>query len=201
VPGEQQQHLRLRPDPQTGAGKAGGNTTGLPGSPTNQYVNFGEFGRCLDVPAVNVNLGYLISYPCKQAPNSATLTWNQVWRWTAVSGTRGRLSTNVGNTGNLHCLTAPATGVLVTVTPCSTGQASQDWIATGNSPSGVASPYALLSTTRNECLSLDANLNTSYGASKAVLEPCDGRPVQRWNAPPMLAPAGLADRKEGSVER
>jgi hypothetical protein len=187
------------PDPETGAGKAGGNTTGLPGAPTNQYVNFGEFGRCLDITAQDVTIPYLIAYPCKQAPSSSTLTWNQVWRWTVVSGNRGRMHVNVGSAGTAYCLTAPATGSLVITTPCSTSRPDQEWTATGGATGGVGGPYTLLSATRAQCLSVTRTLGLAYGSGKIVVEPCDGRPVQRWNAPPSGTPAGLSDVAEGSI--
>lgn len=75
------------PDAQVGAGASGGNVSGVPGAPTNQYVNYALFGRCLDVNAQNF-ANDLIAFPCKQAPNTADLAWNQVWYWQAV-GTAG----------------------------------------------------------------------------------------------------------------
>jgi len=108
------------PDAQVGAGKSGGNTTGIPGTPTNQYVNYALFGRCLDVSGQSFG-NHLIAYPCKQAPDATTLTWNQLWQWQAV-GTAGygvfytNCSANAGgcvggstSTGEKDCLVNPGT--------------------------------------------------------------------------------------------
>ena len=43
-----------------------------PGAPTNQFVNYAELGRCLDITGQDVNANHLIDYPCKQAPNSSS---------------------------------------------------------------------------------------------------------------------------------
>ena len=189
----------FNPDPAVGAGKAGGNVTGLPGSPTNQFVNFAQFGRCLDVTGQQVTADHLIAYPCKQAPDSTRLTWNQVWTWTAVSGQLGRLSTAPGGTS--YCLTAPATGLKVVVTACSTSRTDQQWTATQVTGSASTS-YNLVSQSRpQQCLSISLTDVSSFGSSTVVVEPCDGTTKQRWNAPPPLPPAGLNSIAEGSTVR
>ena len=189
----------FNPDPAVGAGKAGGNVTGLPGSPTNQFVNFAQFGRCLDVTGQQVTADHLIAYPCKQAPDSTQLTWNQVWTWTAVSGQLGRLSTTPGGTS--YCLTAPATGLKVVVTACSTSRTDQQWTATQVTGSASTS-YNLVSQSRpQQCLSISLTDVSSFGSSTVVVEPCDGTTKQRWNAPPPLPPAGLNSIAEGSTVR
>jgi hypothetical protein len=55
-----------QPTPQVGAGDAGANT--------NQFVNYDEFGNCMDVTGQNVSASYLIDYMCKQFPDGAN--WN-----------------------------------------------------------------------------------------------------------------------------
>ena len=185
------------PDPQVGAGKAGGNLSGRPGSPTSQYVNFEEFGRCLDVTSQQVTASFLIAYPCKQAPDSTRLTWNQVWTFTATSGAQGTMSTNHGGR---YCLTAPDTDEYVTLRPCATDTRSQLWTATGEQAGSPTTSYELVSTTRSQCLSLGGT-RTSYGSLKIVLANCDGTLRQRWNAPPPLPPTGLSNIQEGSTPR
>jgi Tfp pilus assembly protein PilX len=59
-----------QPTPAVGAGDAG--------PATQQFVNYGEFGNCLDVTNQNVSISYLIDYMCKQFPDGVT--------WTAQSG-------------------------------------------------------------------------------------------------------------------
>lgn len=185
------------PDPSVGAGKAGGNTSGLVGAPTNQYVNFEQFGRCLDVTAQNVNMDHLIAYPCKQAPLSSLLTWNQVWNWTPVSGNVGTMRTNAPS--GAHCLEAPAAGQFVVVKPCLTPAPDrQQWTATGLVPGSPTTSYNLISESRNQCMSLGPNNATTYGSSKVILEACNGALKQRWNAPPPPPTSGLGNIKEGT---
>lgn len=185
------------PDPSVGAGKAGGNTTGIVGAPTNQYVNFAQFGRCLDVTGQDVNQPFLIAYPCKQAPDSATLTWNQIWNFQPTSGNVGRFYTHppAGD----YCLTAPASGTFITVQPCASPlPPSQQWTATGNVANSPTTSYNLISSSRSQCMSLGPTDATGYGASKVILEPCSGSLVQRWNAPPPPPTSGLNNIKEGT---
>ena len=69
-----------------GAGDAapvGGNFFG----PTEQMVNFQQFGRCLDVNGQDVGNNSLIVYPCKQFPDpNQEPIWNQRWCWAPVPG-------------------------------------------------------------------------------------------------------------------
>ena len=193
------------PDPSVGAGKAGGNTTGIVGAPTNQYVNFEQFGRCLDVTAQDVTQSFLIAYPCKQAPDSTKLTWNQVWTFTPISGSVGRMSTRNGNgshgTQNIdYCLEAPASGQFITTQPCqSANPLNQQWTATGLVPGSPQTSYNLVSKSTNQCMSLGPKTATTYGSSKVILETCSGALVQRWNAPPPPPNSGLGNIKEGTA--
>jgi hypothetical protein len=190
------------PDAELGAGKAGGNTTGLVGSPTNQYVNFGEFGRCLDITYQNVNMNFLIAYPCKQAPDSTKVRWNQIWRWQVISGDKGRMHVTTG--GKNWCLTAPSSVTpeeFVITQECQADRTDQEWIATGKVPDSPGTSYNLVSVLRGQCMSISRSFPPSVPWAKVVLEPCDGRRVQKWNAPPSAPDAGLENRKEGSTER
>jgi len=59
-----------------------GGSNPVPGTigPTDQLINYAEFGRCIDVTNQDVNFGALIDYTCKQFPDtSAYPIWNQRW--------------------------------------------------------------------------------------------------------------------------
>jgi hypothetical protein len=212
------------PDPQTGAGKSGGNVSGLPGTPTNQYVNYAEFGRCLDVTGQNVSADHLIDYPCKQAPNSCLLTWNQVWYYTAVSGSGGYGTMSVDyasgreacdtSSYTSYCLTAPASGAgndYITVSPCaSTPPASQLWQATGNVIGNYPDSYLLINQGSGLCMAADPSIQPTYGSSTIVATSCDGSQVPsasgatpnslllKWNAPANNPTPGLRNIQEDS---
>ncbi|HEY8730038.1 MAG TPA: hypothetical protein VIL94_10670 [Acidothermaceae bacterium] len=49
-----------------------------------QLTNYQYFGRCIDTTNQHVQATWLIGYPCKQDPNAANLTWNQMY-YTGVS--------------------------------------------------------------------------------------------------------------------
>jgi Tfp pilus assembly protein PilX len=205
------------PDPETGAGKSGGNTSGIPGSPTNQFVNYAEFGRCLDITGQSVTADHLIDYPCKQAPNSCLLTWNQVWTYTAVSGGYGTMSVNYAggrracDTGasTPYCLTAPSTGNYAVVSACqSTPPSSQLWDPTGAIAGNYPNSYLLISQLSGLCLAADPSIQPTYGSSTIVTTACDGSGVPsaagstpnplllKWNAPANNPTPGLRDIQE-----
>jgi hypothetical protein len=207
------------PDPQAGAGKSGGNVSGVPGSPTNQYVNYAELGRCLDITGQNVGADHLIDYPCKQAPNSCLLTWNQVWTYTAVSGGYGTMSVKYAGGRKAcdisaytnYCLTAPSTGSYITVSTCqSTPPDSQLWNATGNIAGNYPNSYLLISKLNGQCMAADPSVQPTFGSSTIVTTACDGSGVPsasgatpnplllKWNAPPNNPTPGLRDVQEDS---
>jgi hypothetical protein len=183
------------PDPQVGAGKAGGNITGVPGAPTSQFVNYKEFGRCLDVTGQNVNADHLIDYPCKQAPDSTTLTWNQVWTYSPVSGGYGTFYTTYS--GTRYCLTAPSSGNLITTVTCAgTPGNNQLWNTTGNIPGNYTASYELVSKLDGRCMGASRTGAITFGSSNIVLETCDGSLDQKWNAPPSAPNTGLGNIQE-----
>ncbi len=68
-------------DATVGAGDAAPSAGNFFG-PTDQLVNFQQFGRCLDVNGQSVANNSLIVYPCKQFPDpSVQPIWNQRWCW------------------------------------------------------------------------------------------------------------------------
>lgn len=211
------------PDPQAGAGKAGGNTTGAPGAPTNQFVNYAELGRCLDVTGQSVGNGYLIDYPCKQSPDSSKLTWNQVWHYQVVSGNYGIFYTvcpagaacNTNGSSNASaindCVTAPASGAsnnYVYVSPClSTPSNAQLWQTTGNIAGNYPNSYLLISKLTGLCMGSDPSVQPTFGSSTIVATACDGSGVPsaattknylllKWNAPPFNPTPGLSNIQE-----
>jgi Tfp pilus assembly protein PilX len=223
------------PDPEVGAGSAlvyytgeVGQTkpTGVPSSsPTSQLVNFSEFGRCLDVTGQNQNADHLIDYPCKQAPNSCKLTWNQVWSFSTddTYGSAGDgndygefISDYAGgrhacdSPGTNYCLTAPATSSgsnYITITPCGTTPTSyQLWDATGLQAT-YANSYLLVNKATGLCMAADPSIQPTFGSSTIVDTSCAGTGVPsasstkdslllKWNAPPYSPAPGLQDIQE-----
>lgn len=173
------------PDPQVGAGKAGGGITGVPGA-TKQFVNYAQFGRCLDITGGSVAATFLIAYPCKQAPDSNKLRFNQVWTYAPGADGYGPFSViNTEGDQLRYCLTAPAAGSFPTVTACPTTVAdAQQWHATGKATT-YAGSYTLVSKSSGQCLGLAPySEGQAFGATKITTSPCDGSSVQKWNAPP-----------------
>ncbi|HTW19064.1 MAG TPA: hypothetical protein VME70_02500 [Mycobacteriales bacterium] len=209
------------PDPQVGAGKSGSNTTGVPGSPTQQFANYALFGNCLDVNGQNFS-NKLIAYPCKQAPDSTTLTWNQIWHFQTVSGSYGIFYTNcaAGAGGCIpsspsssvkDCLVSPGTlNGLVYGVQCPTGTPPDNELW---DPTGVANTYAnsylLINKADGYCMAPDPS-QTSVGWAQIVVTSCDGSNIPsaasatknylllKWNAPPTNPAAGLSSIQENS---
>lgn len=179
------------PDASVGAGAAG--------AAVGQLVNFDQFGRCLDVTEQNVGYSYLISWPCKQAPNQANVTWNQKWTVPTPSGTTasgtGRITTSP-TVVTPYCLRSPgstAAGQYVTVALCPVGSTPQNmtWTAFGDTGT-YATSYRIVDGYGN-CLAPtdpDATPADLYPSgqqiSKIVVAPCTGSTLQKWNAPPNL---------------
>lgn len=184
------------PDAQVGAGKAGGGTSGIPGV-TRQYVSYAQFGRCLDITGQNVNAAYLIAYPCKQAPDQNTLTFNQVWFFEGVPGVdSGNGPFYVNRLGTKYCLQSPAAGNLVT-TPTCNGSARQQWRATGKVAGNYAASYNLISKEDGRCLAVSPLAEAiTFGSSTILVQPCDGSSAQKWNAPPIAPDVGFGNIQE-----
>ena len=183
------------PDPQVGAGKAGGGTDGVPGA-TRQYVNYAQFGRCLDITGQDVNADHLIAYPCKQAPDSSQLTFNQVWDYAPDASGSGSFS--VTKLGVRFCLTAPVSGDLVTTKACLNGLPSnQRWRATGNRAQDYPGSYNLVSASSSNCLAVSPLSEAlSNGSSNIVTVACNGSNAQKWNAPPVEPNSRLGNIQE-----
>jgi Tfp pilus assembly protein PilX len=217
------------PYPEVGAGKAGGNTTGTPGSPTGQFVNYALFGNCLDVTGQAFSNGYLIAYPCKQAPDASLLRWNQIWNYSPVGSTGyGTFYTNcdakasgcVGGpitTVTKDCITAPTSGNLVYGTNCTTGTptAAQLWQPTG-AGSNYSTSYLLVNKATGLCMAPDPSTvgsGSGSGYPQIIVTACDGSGVPsastatknplllKWNAPAATPSSNLANVQadQGSV--
>lgn len=148
-----------------------------------QWINFSEFGRCLDVTGQNVNSTYLIDYPCKQNPYPAAKTWNQLFTapsLTGVTSATGQIYTT--NSGVRYCLNSPGTdGGYVTVKTCTTGNPLQTWtVYSGDSSLSYSTKYTIVSGTL--CLGLGAPNAALTAWSTVVVETCTGGTDQKWNA-------------------
>jgi hypothetical protein len=178
------------PEASVGAGAAG--------AAADQLVNFSQFGRCLDVTEQNVTYGYLIAWPCKQAPDPANVAWNQKWLLPAVatgasSGT-GRITTNP--TSGLYCLRSPgstATGQYVTVAACPSGATPVDmtwtsYLDTGSYPTSyrIRDGYGNCLQPTDPAATPPDLYPKGQQISKIVVAACTGSGLQKWNAPPNI---------------
>lgn len=187
------------PDASVGAGAAGAGT--------HQLVNYAQFGRCLDVPAKDPTAGLLIDWPCKQAPDPSTLTWNQVW--SLPSAGTGTISTYDSDNGVRYCLRSPgavydpaAKGPYADLVACPSTVTPADRLTwTVNADTGS---YATSYTIRNAdgyCLAAIGTADDywTYGSnvSKLQVAVCGADTRQKWNAPGTLGDGrGLTDYAE-----
>jgi hypothetical protein len=166
---------------------------GAAGSLTQQLVNYGEYGRCLDVTEWNLNAAWLIDYPCKQDPTSA-VGWNQRWVWDSA-GTR-QIVTN--SSSGPYCLTTPAAaGGYVLVRPCDSTRTDQRW--TMYSATGVRSTAYTVVDSNGRCLSLGPpGPATNYLSawSSITADACAGSFRQKWNSPPVPFGGNLSGERE-----
>jgi Tfp pilus assembly protein PilX len=225
--GSSTDYTAWNPDPQVGAGKSGSVTSGLPASQTNQYVNYALFGRCLDVSGQNF-ANHLIAYPCKQAPDSTSLTWNQIWHFQLVSGSYGIFYTNcsanasgcVGgssSSGEQDCLASSGTSgspVYGVLCPTGTPPANELWDATGYQANNYPDSYLLINEADGLCMAADpGTIEPSSHVTEIVMTSCDGSQVPsgsansnylllKWNAPANNPTPGLSNITEdnGTVD-
>jgi hypothetical protein len=184
-----------QPSPQVGAGHAGDST--------GQLVNYKEFGRCLDDTNWDVNIAFLIDYPCKQTPIAANVDANQKFTWPTQYNTVGQIKMAYAPNSTSYCLQAgtssspPVSGTMVLTKKCSSGDSSQKWTATGNSGSNKTNYN--FKTQNGLCLSImdpPASRAASYPWSEIIVETCDGSYRQKWNAPPLGQESGLSNTWE-----
>jgi hypothetical protein len=190
-----------QPEASTGAGAAG--------PAIGELIDFNQFGRCLDVTEGNVNYGYLIAWPCKQAPDPSNVAWNQKWivpaalphdGFTNFWGVGG-ITTNP--TSGLYCLQSPrstAAGKYVTVVLCKTQLTdAQKWTVWAAS-SSFANSFTVQDVDGNCMQPTDPTdkppdfYPQGQNISKIVVRVCNGSTLQKWNAPPtVLADIPLKD--------
>lgn len=171
---------------------------GAAGPAVGQLVNFKQFGRCLDVTEQNVNYSYLISWPCKQAPDPANVLWNQKWALPAFasgasSGT-GRITTNAPS--GLHCLDSPlstALGTYVVVNQCPGSGTPPDMRWTVYGDTGEYETAYRIIDNNGYCLQPTDPAATppdfypnGQKISKLVVATCSASTLQKWNAPPNI---------------
>jgi hypothetical protein len=185
----------FNPEAAVGAGKAS--------DASQQLVNFKDFGRCLDITRQRTDATFLIAYPCKQAPSSAYVEWNQKLYWDATAEQFCTDITNATVTScsrvstNLYCLQAgtvsapPVHGTRVLVARCSGSDVSQKWTRRYKTQSS-ASAYNILTQVGGLCLDLNpsgAGEADDYDKQWGVVQVsrCNGSNRQKWNAPPNLA--------------
>jgi Tfp pilus assembly protein PilX len=184
------------PDASVGAGAAG--------APYN-LVNFKQFGRCVDVTNFDTTLGYLIVWPCKQAPNPLSVAWNQRFSVPLAPGGSGTVSGRITTydntkTNKTYCLTTykkDAATHFVTMKACpALTDLSEDGKIVEWKVSYQEDTYGasfIIRDTYDRCLSPtnldDPKLPTddifkgSTVVSKLTAAVCDGSKLQKWNAP------------------
>ena len=201
-----------QPDPRVGAGGATApdpTPAGFLARP-HQLVNFEQFGRCLDVLTENVNAPYMLTYSCKQNPNPARVTWNQLYalRSAGTASAPGRpdkgqwvtYAGGITDAAHAYCLRSTRTvGQYVTVVQCPPSPSAQDPATTWTTylttdDTGNELPYTVKYTIVDSaglCLGLAPNTDLHVNTySKPVSAVCDGSASQKWNALPNLqAPA------------
>lgn len=174
---------QLNPSPTVGPGAAA----------APQWVNYSEFGRCLDVTGQNVASTYLIDFPCKQNPFPGAVTWNQLFVGPVVAAGQtsatGQFYTTLNNVK--YCLTTPSTsGSSVTVQTCGAG--TQQWTVYGGDKSLPYSTKYTIADNNGLCL----GLTTPVTWSTIDVETCTGTSDQKWNADPNVLAAALKNTKE-----
>jgi hypothetical protein len=166
---------------------------GAAGSLTQQLVNYGEYGRCLDITEWNLGASWLIDYPCKQDPTSA-VGWNQRWTWDSA-GTRQIVS---NTSSGAYCLTTAASaGGYVLVRACDSTRTDQRW--TMYAATGVRSTSYTVVDGNGRCLSLgDPGTTSGYlnAWSSITADACDGSFRQKWNSPPVPFGGNLTGERE-----
>jgi hypothetical protein len=195
-----------RPEAAVGAGMAG--------AATMQLVNYAEFGRCLDATNQDPTYAFMIAYPCKQSPNPAELTWNQLYSY---NPTTGQISTHDTANNITYCLTSPMAtqatptspgGPFVRLNPCPTTAlpANMKWTEVYDTGNYLTS-WVIHDSSSPQQLCLGLSLTGTGTASTSGLgewdslyvETCDGSLDQKWNAPPNVPLGSVTGTHEGGT--
>ena len=193
-----------RPEATVGAGMAGAGT--------KQLVNYQEFGRCLDATNQDPTYAFMIAYPCKQSPNPAELTWNQLYTYNAMTGQISTYVNSGSHNGHTYCLTSPMAvqtnlavpSPVVRLNECiSPLPTNMTWKEIGNSTGDYNQDYTIRDSS-NPTLCLGVGL-TGTGTPSAsglgewsslYVQTCDGSLGQKWNAPPNVPVGTVTDTHE-----
>jgi hypothetical protein len=190
-----------QPDASVGAGAAGPKTS--------QLVNYGQFGRCLDVPMSDVNHAFMIVWPCKQTPDPTAVAPNE--KWVNVPspispGSDKILLTTTHHGAGRYCLVPPDPGnIYLVLHDCATdAMVTSDMEWTVNGPDPVYKSYWYIDA-NDRCMSPDdASLSGGpdgpvAGISRVIDVPCDSlSSLLKWNAKPgVLGSLPLTGLREG----
>lgn len=161
-----------------------------------QYVNYLEFGRCMDVTGQNVNADHFIDYPCKQNPYAGAVAWNQKFTYNALTSSYGQLTTITG--AITYCITSPtlASGtVYPTLVACNVANTMQRWTRNGgNSALPYSAMYNIIDSA-GRCLGLTTPVGSEVWSAVDV-ETCTGALDQKWNAAPGIFASSFQNTKE-----
>jgi hypothetical protein len=169
------------------------------GPSTQQLVNYGEFGKCLDVAEFNWQRYLFWLWQCKQAPTSAGVSWNQKWELpTTVAGPTGMsgyiLSRPPALNGAPACLkstltTASTSYVTLVQCPNASATGALKWTVYGNTGT-YATSYTIVDAA-GDCLApVPEGLPNSTvsddgpAVSPAITVACSGSVREKWNASP-----------------
>lgn len=172
---------------------------GAAGASTGQLVNYGQFGKCLDVAEYNWQRYLFWLWQCKQAPTAAGVNWNQKWELPTIvagqTGTTGYIMNRPqalnGSPACLHSTLTNATTGYVTLVQCPSAAASGalGWTVYGDT--GVYATSFTIVDSAGHCLApVPAGLpnslvyNSGPGVSPLITLTCDGSTLQKWNANP-----------------
>jgi Tfp pilus assembly protein PilX len=199
------------PQAAVGAGAAGtteGDPTKVSDVPL-QWVNYQEFGRCLDITSYNLNATYDIVYPCKQDPMkdstvpvaAAQPNWNEVFTWDITTGYFWANSAAGGTPSNplnpAYCMKSPNTngGYVSFATLCTSitaaNRAAFTW--TVNRDTTVPGTGYTIVDSYGRCLS-NSPITGTYSA--VITATCDGGTGEKWNAPPTTGTTSLGNTQE-----
>lgn len=188
------------PESSVGAGAAGMPIVDSLGT-WHQLVNYQQFGRCLDVPYFDVNIGYLIAWPCKQGVGNVGS--NQ--KWSLPASRSGQIRVYNPGTSSYYCIKTPGTvgnTAYPSLTLCSTATGTNtQWTVVGNSTGIWNTDYWLVDSS-GKCLAakdeaLGDYLGPGYHISKMIMAVCSSDALQKWNAPPnIVQPPPLTDIAE-----
>ena len=186
------------PEASVGAGAAGENA--------DQLVNFAQFGRCLDVTQHKVDWGYLIAWPCKQAPDPDDVSWNQRWALPVIASGATSATGKIVVTDSDdvdYCLRNPGSsgaGMYVDLVACPAGAPPNNlkWtryentgtymtsyrIEAGDGTTPLGSKLCLAPADQN-VTPTDFH-DKGDRVSKIFVMPCTGSTLQKWNADPNI---------------